>query len=235
MFNVITPNWDAPDNVRALTTLRYGGISSGVYDSFNLALHVEDNAEHVLQNRASLAKKLPSEPVWLQQTHSTNVICANTARDVPVADASFATAPSVVCAVLSADCLPVLLCDPDGTWIAAVHAGWRGLANGILEKTIAEAPCELIAWLGPAIGPTVYAVGIDVLQTFNRDDTNAFTQISDDKWLTDMYALARRRLTDAGITQISGGDHCTFTESADFFSYRRDGKTGRMATMIWID
>jgi polyphenol oxidase len=249
----IYPNWPAPANVKALQTTRAGGSSLAPYKSLNFGSHVNDNPIHVAQNRQLLSQFLPSEPVWLNQTHSIEVVNAANTSCAPNADASFSTQKNVVCVVMTADCLPVLLCDKAGTIVVAVHAGWRGLCDGALEASIDEAcraaqimPSDLMAWLGPAIGPDVFEVGAEVRAQFMAKDAKAelaFKTHGDnqeqDKWLGDLYQIATQRLNNLGITQIYGGgidqDFCTFTQKDQFFSYRRDGATGRMATLIWLE
>ena len=192
----------------------------------------------VERNRKVISNLLPSEPVWLEQTHGDTVVIAENVGSFPLADASVSFQKNVVCTVMTADCLPVLLCDQSGSVVAAVHAGWRGLANGIIEKTIKTMGCspdQLISWLGPAIGPAAFEVGEDVKAIFlqhNIAAERAFI-VRGDKYLADIYLLARQRLKALGVTQIYGGDFCTFNENERFFSYRREGQTGRMATMIW--
>jgi len=236
----ITPDWPAPANVRALSTTRNGGVGSAPYASFNLADHVGDDPLLVARNRSLLRARLPAEPLWLQQVHTSNVAEADRASGIPEADASIARLPHTVCAVLTADCLPILLCDRHGTVVAAAHAGWRGLAGGVIEATIAAMaadPASLMAWLGPAIGPAAFEVGGEVRDAFLADDQNAagaFAARGDDKWLADLYQLARLRLTQSGIDQISGGEYCTYRDNERFFSYRRERTTGRMASLIWL-
>lgn len=235
----ITPNWPAPASVHALQTTRLGGCSLPPYDSLNLGIHVGDDAMRVERNRNLLNDVLPSEPVWLEQVHGTEVVLAEAAGCRTVADACISRRKNAVCVVMTADCLPVLLCDRDGTVVGAAHAGWRGLANGVLEATVKAmeaAPDCLLAWLGPAIGPMAFEVGAEVREVFMRHDpaaASAFTPKAE-KYLADIYQLARQRLQALGITQISGGESCTYTERERFFSYRRDGATGRMATMVWL-
>jgi len=240
-LNFITPEWPAPSHVHALTTTRRGGVSLPPYDTLNLGDHVGDDPGAVAENRRRLVNtlSLASEPRWLSQVHGT---CAADAAQVTApceADASHTDRPGVVCTVLTADCLPVLLCDQAGRHVAAVHAGWRGLLNGVIERTIeamgGEAP--LMAWLGPAIGPRAFEVGEEVRRAFLEVDTEAaeaFAPSPAGRWLADIYALARRRLQRAGVSAVYGGEHCTYTEDEHFFSYRRDGQTGRMASLIWI-
>jgi len=236
-------DWPAPSHVRAGTTLRGSGISQPPFEHFNLALHVGDDSETVQANRATLraALALPSEPCWLEQVHSVVVVDAATPSERVLADASYSHEVGKVCVVMTADCLPVLFCNRQGTRVAAAHAGWRGLADGILEATLAQAgllAAETLAWLGPAIGAAVYEVGEEVKQAFIRQpmhDESAFVPTGPDKFMMDMYGLARQRLRASGIDSIYGGDHCTFSEPDSFYSYRRDGVTGRMASLIWLD
>jgi YfiH family protein len=211
----------------------------------NLGTHCGDEETAVARNRALLRNYLPAEPVWLRQEHGTRVFRHANAGVLPpaaadlVADAQFATGPGQVCAILSADCLPVLLCNREGTRVAAAHAGWRGLAAGVLEQTVQSlecAPATLLAWLGPAIGPGAFEVGDDVRTAFiSRDDraAAAFVQHAG-RWLCNLYALARQRLEHAGVNEITGGGYCTYSEPERFFSYRRDKVTGRMASLVWL-
>jgi YfiH family protein len=209
----------------------------------NPADHVGDAATAVGANRQRLARvlDLPAAPVWLRQVHGITVIDAADAPAAPQADAAFSCRPGVVCAVLTADCLPLLLCNRAGTVVAAAHAGWRGLAAGVVEQSVAAldvAPGQLLAWLGPAIGPAAYTVGEEVREAFIRHDPRAaaaFAPAPGGGWLADLYRLARQRLAACGIDAVFGGGRCTFTEAQDFFSYRRDGVTGRMATLIWLE
>ncbi len=241
---LIYPQWPAPAHVNALTTTRVGGVSEGTYDSLNIATHVGDDPQHVKINRQRLRElaNLPSEPLWLQQIHGSDVVCADqVAPEITVAaDAAYANQANVVCAVQNADCLPILLCDQQGTSVAAIHAGWRSLAAGIIKNTIAalqRAPAKLLAWLGPAIGPKAFEVGSEVRELFLQQDPEAeqaFKAHGHAKWLADIYQLARQCLIKVGVQQIFGGDFCTFTHKNKFFSYRRDGKTGRMASLIWF-
>lgn len=236
----IVPEWDAPANVRALITTRAGGVSQGRYASLNLGDHVGDAPAQVTQNRRTLRRSLPAEPKWLKQVHGTAVAEVDVVGGAVEADASVARTPGVVCAVLTADCLPVLLCDRAGTVVAAAHAGWRGLLAGVLEQTVAAMgvpPESLLAYLGPAIGPQAFEVGDEVRVAFLSADAPAaegFAPGAAGKWLADIYRLARMRLKKAGVRQIYGGGFCTFTEAGRFFSYRRDGVTGRMAALIWL-
>lgn len=235
---LLRPDWPASARVRACTTTRAGGVSRGAFDSLNLAEHVGDDPAHVAENRRRLRQRLnlPDEPLWLRQVHSSDVLCGRGG----CADASVACAPGKVCAVLTADCLPVLLCDRQGTAVAAAHAGWRGLLAGVIEATVARMerpPDELIAWLGPAIGPQAFEVGDEVRAAFAAhagEATRAFVPSPAGRWLADIYALARMRLARAGVVSIYGGGLCTMQDAARFYSYRRDHMTGRMASLIWL-
>lgn len=236
----IIPDWPAPANVKALQTTRAGGISTGSYASLNLGDHVKDNPLHVAHNRQSLSPFLPTEPVWLQQVHGIRVIDASTSSCLETADASFSTRKEVVCVTMTADCLPVLLCDEAGTVVAAIHAGWRSLCDGVIEAAVEVMPGEashLMAWLGPAIGPEAFEVGGEVRQQFIVQDAQAEAAFRPhgNKWLGDLYTIARQRLQSSGITRIYGGGRCTYSEPESFFSFRRDGDTGRMATFIWLE
>ena len=233
--------WPAPAHVKTLISTRRGGVSLPPFNSMNLGAHVGDNPQHVEQNRRLLRQNLPAEPVWLNQIHSTVVVQAEQVGQTPPdADASYTSAPANVCVVMTADCLPVLLTDRQGTVVAAAHAGWRGLCHGILENTLdrmAVAPEEIMAWLGPAIGPEAFEVGAEVCEAFiakHAHAVDAFQPIGDDKYLADIYLLARQRLQAAGVSQIYGGECCTVLERERFFSYRRDHQTGRMASCIWL-
>lgn len=237
----IEADWPAPPGVRAVSTLRLGGVSQGAYDSLNLAAHVGDAPARVAANRRRLRESLalPAEPFWLNQTHGLAVAQARRESGLPPeADASFSGEAGVVCAVMTADCLPVLFCDRAGTQVAAAHAGWRGLAAGVLEATLAAlGGGDWMAWLGPAIGPQAFEVGPPVRQAFlerlGEDGQAAFRQTGENHWLADLCALARIRLARAGVNEVYGGGHCTYADPGCFFSYRRDGQTGRMATLIW--
>ncbi len=245
IFDVLTAQWQAPSHVRAISTLRQGGVSEGCYSSLNLGAHVADDRACVERNRQRLQKRLGlvSSPVWLEQVHGCRVVELNDDTPLPGAraDASFTSMPGVVCAVLTADCLPVVFCNRVGTKVAVAHAGWRGLAAGILESTIArleEKPADILVWLGPAIGPDAFEVGEDVVDAFVDClpvAEKAFRPVGVGKWYGDIYRLARQRLKHLGIVSVTGGGHCTYTESAKFFSYRRTGVTGRMATLVWIE
>lgn len=239
----ISPDWPAHSRVCAFSTTRAGGASRGPYASFNLGDHVGDDPATVAQNRELLraAFQLPGEPSWLRQVHGIQVVDAAQADAPREADGAWSAQPGVVCAVLTADCLPVLLCDRAGTQVAALHAGWRGLAAGVIEQgvgSLTAAPEDLLAWLGPAIGPHAYEVGPDVKAAFTQRNPSAeigFAPRGDGRYLADVYALARLRLTDLGVTNIYGGGFCTFTDRDRFFSFRRDGVCGRMASLIWLE
>lgn len=238
---LIIPNWPAPNNVRALQTTRLGGNSRTPYTSLNLGSHVGDVPLDVARNRMLLNTLLPSEPVWLEQVHGTVVANADNASCLPTADACIATHRSSVCVVMTADCLPVLLCDQQGTVVGAAHAGWKGLAAGVIETTVQamNVPAKnLMAWLGPAISQKAFEVGSEVRDIFIAADPQAeraFVAGQGGKWLADIYALARLRLNALGVTHIYGGEHCTCQDAERFFSYRRDGTTGRMGTFIWLE
>jgi YfiH family protein len=237
----IIPDWPAPKQVRTLQTTRLGGVSSTPYDSLNLGDHVGDAPLAVARNRVLLNTLLPSEPVWLEQAHGTLVADADHASCLPQADACIARHRAAVCVVMTADCLPVLLCDKQGSVVGAAHAGWKGLAAGVIEATVQAmniAPQNLMAWLGPAISQDAFEIGDEVRAAFiaaQLQAVAAFIPGQHGKWLADIYALARLRLNALGITQIYGGDYCTYRERERFFSYRRDGATGRMGTFIWLD
>ena len=236
----ILPDWPAPDNVKALQTTRLGGVSLAPYDSLNLGLHVGDDPVRVNHNRMRLAPLMPSEPVWLEQVHGTAVANADAAACRVVADACIARHRGAVCVVMTADCLPVLLCDEDGTVAGAAHAGWRGLCDGVLEATVQAmgvAPHTLLAWLGPAISQEHFEVGSEVRDAFiarQAQAAEAFLAQGDGRYRADLYLLARQRLSALGITRISGGNRCTYREKEHFYSFRRDGVTGRMGTFIWL-
>ena len=277
----LSPDWpDAPDNIGALTTLRGGGVSAMPYGDgqggggLNLGLHVGDQAPLVMQNRRLLQAVLPGQPAWLTQVHGTAVLevvdaggltgglagglaggmaGAWSENQAPRADASFSSARRAVCAILTADCLPVLLCDAEGRVVAGAHAGWRGLAAGVLSRTVAAMRAggagEILAWLGPAIGPRRFEVGAEVRQAFldGAPDVACAQQILaafapivspsgpvlEHKYLADIYALARAMLRRDGVQRISGGQFCTVSEPLRFYSYRRDAVTGRQASLIW--
>ena len=243
----IKPNWPAPAGVVALSTTRESGFSKSAYAGLNLAHHVGDDANRVNRNRDALTQSLPvgSTLQWLKQEHGRNVIEANQTQDAPTADASWTSASGIGCAVMTADCLPALFCSKDGDKIAAAHAGWRGLSQGILEVTaqaLSVPASDLMVWLGPAIGPHAFEVGAEVREQFlhaspsstRADIYRCFREnaLNPGFYWADIYALARVRLAIIGITNVYGGDLCTFSDARRFYSYRRDGQTGRMATVI---
>ena len=244
-MQVINPNWNVSKNIHAFTTTREGGVSLEPYLSFNLGDHVGDDKSAVKTNRTLLVEKfcLPQTPIFLTQTHSTRVIQLPYSGQNLEADAVYTNVPNQVCVVMTADCLPVLFSTTSGNEVAAAHAGWRGLCDGVLEETVKyfQAKSEdIIAWFGPAIGPKAFQVGVDVVEKFVAVDEKAKLAfqpdvIEDGKYLGNLYQIATQRLNNLGITQIYGGNHCTFNEKEKFFSYRRDNQTGRMATVIWFE
>ncbi|OOF37322.1 peptidoglycan editing factor PgeF [Rodentibacter heidelbergensis] len=244
-MQAIFPTWQVPTHIHAFTTTRTGGVSQTPFDSFNLGDHVGDEKSAVKTNRTLLVEKfhLPHSPLFLNQTHSTKVITLPYSGDNIEADAVYTNQPHQVCAVMTADCLPVLFTNKQGNEVAAAHAGWRGLCDGILEETVKcfhTEPQNIIAWLGPAIGPKAFQVGKEVIEQFMQYDPQAEKAFQPDpaqkgKYLGNLYQIAIQRLNKLGITHILGGEHCTFYEKALFFSYRREGKTGRMASVIWFE
>lgn len=242
MSKVIIPQWPIPEGVGACSSTRIGGVSQPPYDSLNVGAHCGDNLDHVEQNRRLFyaASGMPSKPVWLEQVHGKDVLhLTGEPYASKRADASYSNTPGRVCAVMTADCLPVLFCNVAGTEVAAAHAGWRGLCEGVLEETVVcfnDIPANIIAWLGPAIGPAAFEVGPEVREAFMLKDKQADAAFrpAGEKYFADIYTLARQRLASMGIENVYGGDRCTFTESNDFFSYRRDRTTGRMASFIWL-
>jgi YfiH family protein len=235
----ITPDWPAAGRVRALITTRAGGVSSGNFASLNLGARVGDDPQRVARNRAILRACLPAEPAWMKQVHGTVVIDAAKATPDTEADGAVTRAAGSVCAVLTADCLPVLLSDRTGTTVGIAHAGWRGLAGGIIEsvaRAMDVSPRDLFAYIGPGIGPRNYEVGEDVREAFvskNPDAATAFAPRQNGKHLADLYKLARQRLAAAGVAEVHGGGFCTAGDER-FFSFRRDGNTGRMASLVWL-
>jgi YfiH family protein len=238
---MLEPQWPAPATVRAAFTLRTGGVSDAPYDSLNLGAHVGDDPQRVRENRRRVLQRLglPAEPAWLEQVHGTAVaVLDEGARGA--ADAVLTRAAGRVCTVQVADCLPVLFAARDGSAVAAAHAGWRGLAAGVLEATVARlaiAPAKLLAWLGPAISREHFEVGDEVRAAFlNRDAgaAAAFSANARGRWQCDLVALARRRLSALGVGAVGGGEWCTYADPARFFSFRRDGRCGRMAALIWL-
>ncbi|HSC79468.1 MAG TPA: peptidoglycan editing factor PgeF [Chitinolyticbacter sp.] len=239
---VLVPDWPAPARVRALATTRAGGVSAKPFDTLNLGDHVDDVPARVAENRRRVAALLPNEPLWLTQVHGTRVADAATETSGAQADAAIARQARAVCAIMTADCLPVLLCDRAGTVVGAAHAGWRGLCDGVIEATVTAMgqPGEtLLAWLGPAIGPAAFEVGDEVRAAFVARDASAAAAfkpgVQPGKWWADIYQLARQRLAGLGVHAVYGGELCTVSERERFFSYRRDGRTGRMASLIWLE
>lgn len=253
---IIQPSWSVPATIHAFTTTRYlrasgdnnpqakKGMSQPPFNAFNLGDHVGDDPQAVAQNRQLLVEtyRLPQPPLFLNQTHTTRVLRLPLAKEADCnADAVYTNVPNQVCLVMTADCLPVLFCSRDGTEIAAAHAGWRGLCDGVLEETVAQFACppaDIRVWLGPAIGATAFQVGGEVVEQFATVDEQAREAFQPDlsasgKFLGNLYQLARQRLNRLGVEQISGGDYCTFSDEQRFFSYRREKHTGRMATLIW--
>jgi len=242
-LTLITPDWPAPARVRALSTTRVGGVSCGAYASLNLGDHVGDNPSAVASNRHRVVSRcnLPAMPIWLRQVHGTAVADLRSSPPRPEADAAWTDRPSQICAVLTADCLPVLFCDIAGSVVAAAHAGWRGLAAGVLERAVRALPVsanQLMAWLGPAISQPAFEVSAEVRQAFvarDADSVGCFVDSdSDGKYRADLHALARRQLQTLGVSAVHGGEYCTHGDPQRFFSYRRDGQCGRMASLIWL-
>jgi YfiH family protein len=241
MNDWIVPAWSAPANVRARVTTRAGGVSVGPWRGLNLGDHVGDDPAAVAENRRRVSLELPAEPVWLKQVHGADCVDAATVSVGHEADAAFSRASSVVCAVMTADCLPVLLCDSAGRVVAAVHAGWRGLAAGVIESTVSAmgvVGADLHAWLGPAIRSQSFEVGGEVRDIFaaqNADAVDAFVARPNGKWLCDIYRLARQRLAGLGVCRITSADFCTVRDADRFYSYRAEGVTGRFASLIWLE
>ncbi|MCF7521641.1 peptidoglycan editing factor PgeF [Neisseria sp. ZJ106] len=238
----LTADWPAPKSVKTLITTRNGGVSGGVFASLNVGAHVGDNPQHVERNREIVQQQVGVPVAYLNQIHSATVVrAADALHDTPDADASVDDSGLAACASMTADCLPVLFCDRAGTVVAAAHAGWRGLAGGVLQNTVRAmkvAPEEIMAYLGPAIGPDAFEVGQDVADAFCRqmpEAETAFSDIGGGKYLADIYALARMTLRREGVHLVYGGERCTVLERDTFFSYRRDGQTGRMVSLIWLD
>lgn len=239
----ITPDWPAPQNVRALSTTRLGGHSEPPYQALNLGLNGGDDADTVVRNRRTLLREanLPQTPCWLRQVHGSDVVDLDTNKvPCPPADGAFTRQPHRVCAVLTADCLPILLCSADGNQVAALHGGWRGLAAGVIAQGVRQFDTHrgLVAWLGPAISVDHYEVGPEVRAAFAAIDRallSCFIPSRPGHWHADLYGLARHLLQRAGVNSVSGGQHCTFRDSAHFYSFRRQAITGRQATLVWID
>ena len=240
MIKPIIPDWPAPGHVRAYSTMREGGVSQGAWASLNLATHVQDDPMHVAENRRRLSEALviPNEPYWLEQVHGTEVVRPEL-KTTQCADAAFTQQSDTPCVVMTADCLPVLFCDEQGTAVAAAHAGWRGLAAGVLEQTLRcfDDPSKVMAWMGPAIGPEHFEVGDEVREIFLQQHSqaeSAFVESRPGHWMTDIFQLAQQRLLAAGVTHIYGGGICTYADADHFYSYRRESVTGRMASLIWL-
>ena len=251
-INLIEPSWVAPQQLKAFCTSRHGGVSKSPFNALNLGLNAGDDSVDVLHNRSIVRSHLPAEPLWLKQIHGVTVstpASRKASAGKPFeADAAVTDTPNEVLAILTADCMPVFFASKSGNVIGAAHAGWRGLSAGVLENTLQEMlalspginPKDIVVWMGPAIGPTAFEVGEDVLQAFATQGqtilSKAFTPIDGNsgKYLANLYLLARERLRSMGIEQIDGGDFCTFNDSERFFSYRRDKETGRFASFIWI-
>lgn len=243
MLDLIIPEWPAPHWIKAYATTRTGGFSHASYNSLNLATHVGDNQDDVSKNRQLLKKNLHlKKPItWLEQVHGNTAISADHPPSSLAADAIYSKTTQTVCAVQTADCLPLLVCSSSSYCVAAIHAGWKGLSNGIIETTIdalALPPSDILVWLGPAIGPQAFIVGKEVFQSFltkDRAAESAFQPIENNLWQANLYELAKQRLNKRGINSIYGGDYCTFSDKLRFFSYRRDHITGRMLSLIWIN
>ncbi|HYC48935.1 MAG TPA: peptidoglycan editing factor PgeF [Burkholderiales bacterium] len=236
----IAPEWSAPPAVKALVTTRAGGVSAPPYDSLNLGFSTGDDPRAVEENRRRVRALLPEEPRWLKQVHGARVVVAETVADRPEADAAVTRESNVVCAILVADCLPVLMCDRAGTVIAAAHAGWRGLAAGVIDNTVqamrTAGARDVLAYIGPGIGPRAFEVGRDVFEAYVTRDSaaaDAFMPARAGKWLADLPALARRALRRCGVLEIHGGNLCTHSDARRFYSYRREPTTGRMGALIW--
>lgn len=236
----LIPDWPAPVGIKACVTTRSGGVSVAPFDSFNLGDHVDDDPDAVAQNRSTLTTALNVQPAWLKQVHGVNVVEALPAR-VMQADASWTKTPGIACTIMTADCLPALFCNRQGTQVAAAHAGWRGLAAGVLEAAVdsfANAPSDILVWLGPAIGPQAFEVGPEVREAFmatHPQTAEAFTpSVNGGKFMADIYQLARLRLAAHGVTAVYGGGLSTYDDER-FFSYRRGARTGRFASLVWIE
>ena len=240
MIEPIIPDWPAPEHVRAYSTTRQGGVSQSAWSSLNLATHVDDDPINVAENRRRLSEVLaiPNEPYWLEQVHGTEVVRPEL-KTTHCADAAFTQQLNTPCVVMTADCLPVLFCDEQGSAVAAAHAGWHGLAAGVLEQTLKcfDQPSKVMAWMGPAIGPEHFEVGDEVREMFVQQHAaaeNAFVISRSGHWMADIFLLARQRLLSAGVSHIFGGDICTYADADHFYSFRRESVTGRMASLIWL-
>lgn len=241
VLSVLWPDWPAPPQVKAAVTTRAGGVSVAPYDSLNLGTHVGDEGDAVAENRRRLQQFLGCQAAWLNQVHGVAVVEADATQTL-TADASWSAAPGIACTIMTADCLPVLFCNRAGTRVAAAHAGWRSLVGGVLEASVAAlacAPSDVLAWLGPAIGPQAFEVGAEVREAFLTVHPQAasafFPSVNAGRFMADLYQLARIRLAAVGVTAVYGGGYCTFTDEARFFSYRRAAQTGRLASLIWLD
>lgn len=238
---LLVPEWPAPPSVRAVFTTRHGGHSSGPWAGLNLATHVGDDAHDVMRNRALLAGQLPGADAvaWLDQVHGATVVhLAAAPRVPPTADAVLTRRPGLACAVLVADCVPILLASRDGSAVAAVHAGWRGLADGVIAQAVAAfsvPPAALLAWIGPCIGPAAYGVGADLAARFTALGAGRHCLSRAGRWHLDLHGLARHALVQAGVAAVYGAPRCVHDDARAFYSYRRDGRTGRMAALIWRD
>ncbi|MCB2253265.1 peptidoglycan editing factor PgeF [Pseudomonas chlororaphis] len=240
MSDWLIPDWPAPAGVKACVTTRAGGVSLAPFDSLNLGDHVDDDPRAVAENRRRLTDRFSMQPAWLQQVHGIDVVEADPSF-VATADASWSSTPGIACTAMTADCLPVLFCDRSGSRVAAAHAGWRGLAAGVLEATLDSlnvAPAEVLAWLGPAIGPQAFEVGPEVREAFVRHlplTEQAFVPSHNPgKFMADIYRLARLRLAACGVTAVYGGGFCTVSDPR-FYSYRRSPRTGRFASLVWLE
>jgi YfiH family protein len=243
----LAANWDAPSHIRAGTSLRYGGISPPPYDQLNLGMHVNDGHNNVLTNRERLSRhlKLPSEPVWLKQTHGNNIIQIDSQTDyehtAKIADGSYSTAANKVCVVMTADCLPLLLCDTDGRQIAAIHIGWRGFSKNIISVALEKFTCphdKIIAWLGPCISADHYEIDATIYNATRKifaDAEKCFMETYEGHWLMDLKQLVYKQLITLEVRHIYTSPYCTYSDQIRFFSHRRDGITGRMASLIWMD
>lgn len=239
--DLLIPDWPVPARVRAVVTTRAGGVSAVPFDALNLGDHVGDEPAAVAENRRRLQALLGCRPAWLSQVHGVTVVQADPAQ-VLEADASWSATPGIACAIMTADCLPVLFCDRAGARVAAAHAGWRGLAAGVLEASVAALGCppgEVLAWLGPAIGPQAFEVGAEVREAFvsrHAEAAAAFVPSTNPgRYMADLYHLARIRLARVGVTAVYGGGLCTFGDAERFYSYRREPRTGRLASLIWLE
>lgn len=243
-MSLLLPKWSAPKNINVVSTTRLDGVSKAPFSSLNLGDHVGDNHNDVVLNREKLITlaQLPTAPTWLNQIHSTKVITLpySDSMNPPSVDAAYTNTAKQVCCVMTADCLPVVICNKEGTEVAAAHAGWRGLLDGILENTVNHfSSTELIAWCGPAIGPTAFEVGDEVKQQFCDKDPQAISAFTPsqnhNKWLANLELLATQRLQSVGVKKVYYSNLCTYSNTEQFFSYRKEGETGRQATLIWFE